>query len=80
MDRPRWEYKTVRPPRGETKKEATDPVETLNSHGEDGWKLVETIDYTGGGTKLLVFARPGETESGASTADGAVNDPTGDSS
>ncbi|QLG49367.1 DUF4177 domain-containing protein [Natrinema halophilum] len=56
----RWEYKTVRPVRGETKKEAEDPQEELNAHGEDGWELVETIDYTGGGTKYLVFKRPAE--------------------
>lgn len=57
-DRRRWEYRTVRPPRGETKKEADDPEATLNDHGRDGWQLVETIDYTDGGTKYLVFARP----------------------
>lgn len=61
MDQPtatRWEYKTLRPPRGETKKEAEDPVDELNALGADGWELVETVDYTGGGTKLLVFKRP----------------------
>ncbi|WP_254521457.1 DUF4177 domain-containing protein [Natrinema caseinilyticum] len=62
----RWEYKTVRPSRGETKKEAEDPETQLNDHGEDGWELVETIDYTGGGTKFLVFKRPAETVDGAS--------------
>lgn len=60
----RWEYKTVRPSRGETKKEAEDPEAQLNDYGEDGWELVETIDYTGGGTKYLVFKRPAETADG----------------
>lgn len=53
-----WEYKTLRPPRGETKKEADDPQKELNAYGEDGWELSETIEYTGGGTKYLVFKRP----------------------
>ena len=59
----RWEYKTLRPSRDETKKEATDPQAALNDHGADGWELVTTIEYTGGGTKFLVFKRP----AGAST-------------
>ncbi len=53
-----WEYKTLRPPRDETKKEAGDPSEQINDLAADGWRLVETIDYTGGGTKFLVFERP----------------------
>jgi len=53
-----WEYKTIRPPRDETKKEATDSEAALNDHGAGGWELVATIDYTGGGTKFLVFKRP----------------------
>jgi len=61
----RWEYRTLRPVRGETKKEAEDPQAALNEHGADGWELVETIDYTGGGTKYLVFKRPAETSAGA---------------
>jgi len=60
----RWEYKTVRPPRDETKKEATDPQTALNDHGAAGWEFVETIDYTGGGTKFLVFKRPVATDDG----------------
>lgn len=52
------EYRTVRPPRGETKKEAEDPESALNAHAAEGWKLVETVEYTGGGTKYLVMARP----------------------
>jgi hypothetical protein len=57
-ERPRWEYETVRPDRDATKKEATDPKATLNELGADGWELVETITYEGGGTKYLVFKRP----------------------
>ncbi|WP_254763632.1 DUF4177 domain-containing protein [Natrinema marinum] len=56
----RWEYKTLRPPRDETKKEAQNPQDALNEYGDDGWELVETIEYTGGGTKYLVFKRPVE--------------------
>lgn len=56
----RWEYKTLRPPRDETKKEAEDPETALNVCGDDGWELVTTIEYTGGGTKYLVFKRPVE--------------------
>lgn len=55
-----WEYETVRPPRGETKKEAENPKPVINELAEEGWRLVETIDYTGGGTKYLVFERPVE--------------------
>lgn len=51
-------YETCRVPRGETKKESEDPQEVLNEFATDGWQLVETIDYTGGGTKYLVFERP----------------------
>ena len=31
-----WEYETVRPPRGSTKKEATDPKTQLNDLGGEG--------------------------------------------
>ncbi|WP_435159211.1 DUF4177 domain-containing protein [Haladaptatus sp. DFWS20] len=54
----RWEYETLRPPRGETKKEAEDPKAELNKLAAEGWRFVETIAYTGGGTKYLVFERP----------------------
>lgn len=54
----RWEYKTYRPQRDATKKEAIDPQAALNDLGADGWELVETVDYEGGGTKFLVFKRP----------------------
>lgn len=53
----RWEYETLRVPRGETKKESEDPKTQLNDLAAEGWRLVETIDYTGGGTKFLVFER-----------------------
>lgn len=56
-----WEYRTLRPPRGETKKESEDPQTALNDYGEDGWELAGTIDYTGGGTKYIVFKRPAGT-------------------
>lgn len=60
----RWEYKTLRPTRDETKKEATDPQAALNDHGANGWEFVGTIDYAGGGTKFLVFKRPAGMGSG----------------
>lgn len=52
-----WEYKTVRPARGPTMKEASDPETLLNELGADGWEFTGTIDYVGGGTKYLVFKR-----------------------
>ena len=53
-----WEYETFRPPREATKKEVTDPKTQLNALGSEGWELAETVEYTGGGTKFLVFKRP----------------------
>lgn len=53
-----WEYKTHRPRRESTKKEAIDPKEALNELGADGWELADTIDYVGGGTKYLILKRP----------------------
>lgn len=53
-----WEYETVRVPRGEVKKESVDPKNEINELASDGWRLVETVDYTGGGTKFLIFERP----------------------
>jgi hypothetical protein len=55
--RPLWEYETVRPDRDAMKKEAVDPKVTLNELGAEGWELVETITYEGGGTKYLVLKR-----------------------
>ncbi|RDI70686.1 DUF4177 domain-containing protein [Halopelagius longus] len=65
MDAPpprRWEYRTLEPPRESTQKEAEDPTDELNELGREGWELVDTIDYTGGGTKYLVLKRPADTE------------------
>lgn len=53
-----WEYETVRPVREATMEEASDPEELLNEYGREGWELVSTIEYTGGGTKYLVSKRP----------------------
>lgn len=64
-DARRWEYETLRPPRESTKKEATDPKAQLNELGEEGWELAGTIEYTGGGTKLLVFKRPADADGGS---------------
>ena len=69
MDRMRWEYKTVRPRREPTKKEAIDPVDELNDLGASGWEGVTTIDYVGGGTKFIVCKRPGKRESESEDTD-----------
>ena len=70
-DEGRWEYETLRVPREETKKESADPRDELNEYAADGWRLVETIDYTGGGTKFLVLER---TVAAADTAADAEDD------
>ena len=57
-DPPEWEYRTLRPPRESTKKEASDPADELNELGAEGWEVVETIDYVGGGTKYILLKRP----------------------
>lgn len=57
-----WEYEILRPPRGDTRKEAENPRAELNELAADGWRLVETIDYTGGGTKYIVFERPARSD------------------
>jgi hypothetical protein len=54
----KWEYKTLEPPKGLTKRETIDPSEQLNELGEEGWELTATIDYDKGGTKLLLLKRP----------------------
>jgi hypothetical protein len=56
--RRRWEYRTLQPPRENTQKEARDPTDEMNALGTDGWEFAGTVEYTGGGTKLLVFKRP----------------------
>lgn len=53
-----WQYNVVEPPRGSTMEEATDPSAILNELGAEGWELITTIEYNGGGTKYLVFKRP----------------------
>jgi hypothetical protein len=52
-----WEYRTLVPPREATQKEAGDPEAEMNELGADGWEFAGTIDYTGGGTKYLLFKR-----------------------
>lgn len=71
-----WEYRTLAPPREPTMKEARDPVEPLNALGHDGWRLADTIDYVGGGTKFLVLMRPAGSEAGSGdrSADDEPND------
>ncbi|WP_293030108.1 DUF4177 domain-containing protein [Natronococcus sp.] len=54
---PRWEYKAVEPPTELTKRESANPEKRLNQLGADGWRLVETVSYDGGGTKFLLFER-----------------------
>lgn len=53
-----WEYETLEPPKGLTKREAVDPKEALNRLGAEGWELAGTVSYDGGGTKLLLLKRP----------------------
>ena len=53
----RWEYKAIEPPTELTKRESANPEERLNELGADGWRLVETVSYDGGGTKFLLFER-----------------------
>ena len=55
-----WKYETVWPPREATMEEASDPKELLNEYGREGREFVSTIEYTGGGTKYLVFKRPAD--------------------
>lgn len=54
----RWEYRTLRPDREATMHEVADPGDALNELGDDGWELVCSVDYSGGGTKYLVLKRP----------------------
>jgi hypothetical protein len=53
----KWEYRSIEPPRDSAKKESADPTDELNELGAEGWELCESITYTGGGTKFLVFKR-----------------------
>jgi hypothetical protein len=56
--RQQWEYRTLRPEREATKHEAADPQSGLNELGAEGWELVTTVEYAGGGTKYLILKRP----------------------
>ncbi|MFC6725751.1 DUF4177 domain-containing protein [Halobium palmae] len=72
-----WEYRVLRPPREPAKKEARDPTEEFNELGASGWKLIETIDYVGGGTKFLVFRRPADgSEADQEPDDGSTEEGT----
>ena len=64
-----WEYEVVRVVRGDTRKEAEDPQSQLNEVAADGWRFVDTMDYTGGGTKYLVFERPVQSGTPSDDAD-----------
>lgn len=64
-----WEYETLRPPRGDTRKESEDPKAELNELAAEGWRLVDTIDYTGGGTKYIVFERPARSDGDESNSE-----------
>jgi hypothetical protein len=81
-----WEYETLKPPRGVTQKEASDPKTELNELGADGWELVDTIEYVGGGTKFLVLKRPADAEgdgaggSTGSSGDGDTGEESSDAS
>lgn len=57
-----WEYETIQVPKEAAQKESADPKTELNELGNAGWELVETVDYTGGGTKYLLFKRPADPE------------------
>ena len=52
-----WEYKVIEPPSELTKRESSNPERRLNELAADGWRLVETVSYDGGGTKFLIFER-----------------------
>jgi hypothetical protein len=65
MQRQRWEYETLQVSKGVWAFESTDadPIEELNTLGEEGWELTATIEGNvngAGGTKTLVFKRPAE--------------------
>jgi hypothetical protein len=53
-----WEYRSLEPPRGPANKEVEDPAEALNELGGEGWELVTSVEYVGGGTKYLLLKRP----------------------
>ena len=72
----RWEYETLRPPRGETMKESEDPTVEINELAAERWRLVDTIDYTGGGTKYIVFERPVRSDANDGVDDAEPEDDT----
>lgn len=57
-----WEYRAIEPPTELTNRESANPEERMTELGREGWRLVETISYDGGGTKFLIFERPIEDE------------------
>ena len=54
----KWEYKTLEPAKGLTKRETVDPTDELNELGAEGWELTESVSYDKGGTKFLILKRP----------------------
>lgn len=56
----KWDYKTINPSESFAGVEvlSKDPEEALNTMGDDGWELVETVEESIGKTKYLVFKRP----------------------
>ena len=59
-----WEYEILRPPRDETKKESANPKTEINELAAESRRLVETINYSSGGTKYIVFERPRSDDEG----------------
>ena len=57
VDRQQWEYRMIEPSKGLTKREAINSEDKLNELGADGWRLIETVSYDQGGTKLFVLER-----------------------
>ena len=56
-ERTKWEYKMIEPSKGLTKREAINSESKLNELGAEGWRLVDTVSYDGGGTKMFVLER-----------------------
>lgn len=61
-DGDQWEYETLRPPRGETKKESEDPKAEVNELAAEGWRFIETIVGFVTQNYIHVFAPTGTTE------------------
>ena len=63
-----WEYETVRPPRGETKKEAENPKTMLNRLGAEGWEFIQTVDSSvGSDCERVEYGYPAITRRGPAT-------------